>query len=92
MPTIETTETAILSRAINPAQASWTPDAARSILDIKLTDEDAKRRDELAEKARQGTLSDEEAAELRNYGQVGRILELMKAKAKVSLSKTTLAS
>ncbi|MCI0541252.1 MAG: hypothetical protein L0Z50_39125 [Verrucomicrobiales bacterium] len=92
MPTLDTTETAILSRAINSAQPSWSPDAARSILDIKLTDEDARRRDELAEKARQGTLSDQEAAELRNYGQVGRILELMKAKAKVSLSKTTLAS
>jgi uncharacterized protein YnzC (UPF0291/DUF896 family) len=92
MPTLDTTETAILSRAIDPAQASWSPAAACSILDIKLTQEDAKRHDELAEKARQGTLSEEEAAELRNYGQVGRILELMKAKAKVSLSKTTIAS
>ena len=92
MLTLDTTETGILSRAMNPAQASWSAAAARSILDIKLTDEDAKRRDELAEKARQGALSDQEAAELRNYGQVGRILELMKAKAKVSLCKTTLAS
>src|SRR5215470_7347029 len=50
------------------------------------------RRDELAEKARQGTLSEQEAAELRNYSQIGRILELLKPKAKVSLSKTTPAS
>jgi hypothetical protein len=57
-----------------------------------LTEQDARHRDELAEKAGQGTLSEEETAELHNYGQVGRILELMKAKAKVSLSKSTLAS
>jgi hypothetical protein len=49
--TFERTETAILDRAINPAEGNWPPVAARSILDVRLTDADAQRRDELAEKA-----------------------------------------
>jgi hypothetical protein len=37
-------------------------------------------------------LSETEAAEFQNYRHVGRLLELMKAKAKVSLSKSQGAS
>jgi len=89
---IEQTQTAILGRAINPAEATWSEAASRSILDNKLTSEDNERRDTLAEKARQGTLTSEEASELDNYRHVGRILELMKAKAKISLKKAAIAS
>ena len=86
------TETAILARAIDPGQGNWSPAASRSILDISLTADDARRRDELADKARNGTLSTEEASELESYRHVGRILELMKAKARVSLRKSEVAS
>jgi hypothetical protein len=89
---IDQTQTAILGRAINPDAATWSEAAARSILDIKLADDDSRRRDDLAEKARQGTLSTEEARELDDYRHVGRILELMKANAKISLKKTAAAS
>jgi uncharacterized protein YnzC (UPF0291/DUF896 family) len=89
---LEQTETAILSRAINPAQASLTPEAAQSILDIKLTESDVARRDELADKAREGTLTPEELNQLESYRHVGRILELMKAKARISLQKAKIAS
>ena len=89
---LEQSETAILGRAINPAQASLTPEAARSILDIKLTEADAARRDELAEKAREGVLNSEELNQLESYRHVGRILELVKAKARISLEKAKLAS
>ena len=89
---LEQTETAILSRAIKPAKASLTPEAARSILDIRLANADAARRDELADKAREGTLTTEELNHLERYRHVGRILELMKAKARISLQKAKLAS
>jgi plasmid stability protein len=84
---LDQTETAILGRAMDTRRGNWSEAAARSILDIKLTPEDARRRDELAAKARGGNLTDPESAELESYRQVGRILELMKAKAKVSLKK-----
>ena len=92
MVDLDTTETAILGRAINPDSASWSEDASRSILDISLGEADAGRRDALAEKARKGTLTEKEEAELENFRHVGRILELMKAKARVSLKKSKLAS
>jgi hypothetical protein len=91
-PSLARTDTAILARAIDPSQGNLTEAAARSILDIHLTDSDCKRRDELADKARQGTLSPEDLSELDNYRHVGRILEMMKAKARVSLKKRERAS
>jgi hypothetical protein len=91
-PQIEHDQTAILARAIKPDQASWSEAASRSILDIKLTQEDNRRLEVLADKARQGTLTTEETAELDSYRHVGRILELMKAKAKISLKKAAVAS
>lgn len=89
---LDRTDTAILARAIDPTEGSLTEAAARSILDFGLTPTDCNRRDQLAEKARQGTLSPEELSELNNYRHVGRILEMMKAKARVSLKKGNLAS
>ncbi len=89
---LEHTETAILDRAIGPAEANWPDVTARSLLEISLSAADAQRRDELAEKARQGALSAEETVELQNYGHVGRLLELMKAKARVSLRRSSRGS
>ena len=89
---MEQTQTAILGRAIKPEDASWSEAAARSILDIKLSPEDNQRRDFLAERAREGKLTAEEHKELDEYRHVGRILELMKAKAKVSLKTAAVAS
>ena len=89
---LDQTQTGILSRAINPHDPTWSEAASRSILDIKLTNDDNRRRDELAEKARAGTLTAEETRELDSYREVGRILELMKAKAKISLKTKAAAS
>jgi hypothetical protein len=88
---LESIEIAILERSINPDRATWTPDASRSILKIGLTDQDAHRRDELADRAREGTISADEATELGHFHHVGRILEMMKAKARISLKKANLA-
>lgn len=43
---------------------------------------------ELAAKARDGSLALEEQAELDNYCGVGRLLELMKSKARLSLQNS----
>jgi hypothetical protein len=42
----------------------------------------------LASKARQGSLNVRQEAELENYRQVGRLLELLQSKARLSLKKT----
>ena len=43
--------------------------------------------DELAEKARQGTLSAAEHAEVENYERVNNLLGILKSKARQSLKK-----
>lgn len=84
---VENTEAVILSRAIDPAKADWSAEAARSILAISLPAEDLQRADELAAKARAQSLTAQEEAELENYRDVGRLLELLQSKARLSLQR-----
>ena len=82
---IEDAETGILERAITADNESWTPEAARAIIAFKLADADLRRADELAAKARSGSMTGEERQTLENYLHVGRLVEFMKAKALLSL-------
>ena len=83
----EKTENAILNRAIRPQAGGWPLAAAQSLLEIRLAEEDLRRADELAQKAVEGSLSDEEAKELDRYRHAGRLLEMLKAKARISLKQ-----
>jgi len=65
-------------------------EAAQSILTIKLADTDRDRVNELAAKARAGTLTPEERALLDDYERVTAMLELMQSKARLSLRKAGL--
>ena len=82
---IENTEAAIFSRVVAPENANLTPEAARSILQIAFPPTDVVRMNQLAEKAREGALTDSESNELESYRHVGRILEVLKSKARLSL-------
>ena len=82
-------EAAILSRTIDPSNGNWCAEAARSILAIEMSQLDLERASELAGKAREGSLTEAERVELDSYRHVGRLLELMKAKARVSLREST---
>ena len=85
-------ESAILERAITADNESWTPEAARAILAFKLANADLRRADELAAKARSGTMTGEEKQTLENYLHVGRLVEFMKAKALLSLKSQEAAT
>ena len=78
-------ETAILERAMTGDNESWSPEAARAILAFKLADADLSRADQLAAKARNGSITEEERRKLENYLRIGRLIEFMKAKALLSL-------
>jgi hypothetical protein len=78
-------EAEIWSRTIQPENGDLAPQAAEALLKLKLRPKDIQRVNELSERARQGTLSDVEAQELDSYLNVGRALELLKAKARLSL-------
>ena len=81
----ENSEAAIWNRVVDPEAGDLAREAAESLLRIHLPNDDRQRVDELAEKARQGTLTALEQTELDNYRHVGRLLELLKSKARQSL-------
>jgi hypothetical protein len=90
MSTTEATgasEAEILSRVIRPDNGNWSKQAAEAILQFDFPASDVHRMNDLAAKARAGTLASADEAELENYRQVGRLLELMQSKARISLKR-----
>ena len=85
-------EAAIWSRALHPDQGDLSPEAARSILHIQLSATDHSRINELATKAAEGSLTEADERELESYRNVGRLLELLKSKARRSLARDGAAS
>ena len=79
------TETEIWSRAIRPELGDHSAQAAREPLRLGLSDGDKERVQELSARANAGSLAAEEVQELEHYLNVGRALEFLKAKARLSL-------
>jgi hypothetical protein len=78
-------DAAILTRVIKPAKKDLPPSAARAILKLEFDASDRQRMHELAEKNQAGTPSAEEQADLEAYLSVGLLLDLLRAKAELSL-------
>jgi hypothetical protein len=70
------TEVAILGRVITTQGLPLSPEAARSILDLSFGPADVDRMQELAEKAREGTLTEAERVEIDNYERAGHVISL----------------
>lgn len=85
--TLENSEAAILNRLLRPAAGGWSQAAAEAILSLGFDESDRFRMSELLEKAKAGALTEEERHALENYRHVGRLLELMKSRARQSLTK-----
>ena len=75
----------ILSRVIRPDESTLTPAVARSLLSLKFPKSDERRMHRLAEKARKGTLTDQERFVAEQYNLVGHLLALLKAQARAAL-------
>jgi hypothetical protein len=80
-----TAESAIWGRLFGPESTTLTPEAARAILAIDFPDTDKRRIDDLAAKARRGTLTTDEQDEIDSYGRIGSFISMMKSKARVAL-------
>jgi hypothetical protein len=85
--TFESTEVAILERVFRPEAGDWPKAAAEAILRAGFGQDDRERMSRLLRKAKSGDLSNEEAEALENYRHIGRLLELMKSKARRSLQQ-----
>jgi uncharacterized protein YnzC (UPF0291/DUF896 family) len=62
------------------------PEFAPAILDLRFDQAAVNRMNELAEKNRQGTLTEAESDEMEKYLRVGNFLNLIQAKARLSLA------
>jgi hypothetical protein len=86
------TEADILSEVIAPDRAGLSPECARSMLELRFTENATKRMGELLDKNNKGTINAEEREELEKYLRVGTFLDLLQAKARLSLLQSGAAT
>lgn len=86
---MKTTEGAIWGRLLQADNKPLSAEAARLFLRLEFPVEDKERMHELAAKAREGSLDDDEQEEIRNYERVGNLLGLLKSKARQRLKSQT---
>lgn len=84
---ITPTDAAVFGRLVKPDRGDLSPEAAREILSLRFDDADARRMNQLAEKARDGDLSPEEEAEIESYRRAGYLLGVLWSKARLSLKR-----
>jgi hypothetical protein len=82
--------TEVLFRAIRPSEGDMPCEASRWFLRLRLSDEDREKVNQLAAKARAGTLTSDERSELDEIERVTSLLELMQSKARLSLKNAGL--
>jgi hypothetical protein len=80
---------AIWQRTIETKRSSLEPAAARALLRLKFSRADLERADQLAAKARDGSLTAAEERELEDYRAVGTALEFLKSKARLALKRSS---
>jgi hypothetical protein len=79
------TEADILSDVIAPDEPTMNRDFALAILSLRFNQGATSRIGDLLQKKNRGSISPQEAAVLEKYLRVGQFLDLMQAKARLSL-------
>ena len=82
------TEADILSAVVVANEGTLPAEVARSLLGLHFRQPAVDRMNELAERNRRGELTDAEQAELEKYLRVGEFLNLLQAKARLSLAQS----
>lgn len=81
-------EAEILSDVIGADQGDLPPEAARAVLRWRFTDRAVARMNELADRNNKGILTKAEKEELQRYLRVGGLVNLVQAKARLSLKRS----
>lgn len=79
------TATEILGEVIQPVEPSFAPEFAQMMLGLHLSESAQGRVRDLLQRNNAGTLNATEKADLENYLLVGQFLDLLQAKARISL-------
>lgn len=82
-PTI--TESEILADVIAPNNGDLTPEVAQSVLRWKFTEDAVARMNDLANRNNKGTITPQERQDLEKYLRVGSLINILQAKARLSL-------
>ena len=78
----------ILARVIAPGNPELTKQTAKMLLTLEFPPEDRERMNDLAARAGDGELTEDEHREIDAYERVGHILSLLKSKARVWLDSS----
>jgi hypothetical protein len=79
------TEADILTELVDPDRPTFSPQVAQELLALKFNDDATKRIREMLAKNNAGTITEAEKGTLDNYLRVGEFLDLIQAKARVTL-------
>ncbi|MBM3970830.1 MAG: hypothetical protein FJ302_13380 [Planctomycetes bacterium] len=79
------TEADILTELVEPNRPTISPQLAEELLSLRFKDEATSRIRDLLQKNNAGTITSAEKATLENYLRVGEFLDLMQAKARITL-------
>jgi hypothetical protein len=71
----------VAARALATDRDDFSPDTARSILNMRFEERDRERMTELAQKYNAGELGYAEEEELRAYRTLGLVIDILRAKA-----------
>jgi hypothetical protein len=85
------TETEIMADIISPQQGDLSVEVAESVLAWKFTRRAISRMNQLAERNRKATITPAERQELERYLRVGSLVNLLQAKARLSLKSVSAA-
>ena len=80
-------EADILEHVVSPVKGGLPPDAARAILELKFDKGATKRIRGLLQKNNRGTISAAERITLEKFLRVGKFIDLLHAKARLSLKE-----
>jgi hypothetical protein len=87
MSSFADSESAIWERVIHPERGNLPVEAARFFLNLAFDDDDLQRLHELAVKQQAGALSEDDAAALANFRQVGLQIDLLRSKARHAMQQ-----
>ena len=82
----------VLEHVVWPVKGDMAPDAARAILELKFDGAATKRIRHLLQRNNRGTISAEERVTLEKFIRVGKLIDILHAKARLSLKEAGLSS
>lgn len=77
----------VLDRLLEPLTECFTPEVASRVASLRADPETQQRLDELAAKANEGDLTDDESDEYRDYVEAIDVIGILQAKARVAIRK-----